>query len=145
LKLEFLSFTLIKQGWYFIISEFIKIILIFRELDAGQLMIGHDVNPSLLVPPNTDDFVVAGHCSSECTNQFPEGGLTVFNSLLHSHLSGRKLKIRQFRDGQEQIWPDFDNHYDFDYQQNRHLSKPFKILKGDHLTYGLFYLKILCF
>lgn len=111
-----------------------------RPIDAGQLMVGHDVTPSITIPPNTDNFVTVGHCGAECTSkQFPEGGIKIFNALLHSHLSGRKLKLRQFRDQQELEWPDFDDHYDFNYQQNKHLNREVVVLPGDHLTYGKFY------
>jgi len=97
----------------------------------------HATNLVMTVPPNTTDFVVTGQCGSDCTSKkFNEDGISVFNVLLHSHLSGRKLKLRHFRDGVELPWIDYDDHYDFNYQQNKHLGEPVKILPGDHLTYG---------
>jgi len=60
-----------------------------REHEAGQITIGHDVSPALIVPPDTTNFITAGHCSSECTQkQFPQEGIKVFNALMHSHLAG---------------------------------------------------------
>jgi len=110
-----------------------------RPIRAGQLTIGHDVNPALLVPPNESNFIVSGHCSPGCTNKFPEGGITVFNAMLHSHLSGRKLKVRHFRNGEELEWLDFDDHYDFNYQQNKPLTREVKVLPGDQLIYECTY------
>lgn len=106
-------------------------------MDAAQLVVGHDVSKSMTIPPNTSNFVTAGHCSSFCTRlKFPPQGITLFNALLHSHLSGRKLKLRHFRDGVELPWPNYDDHYDFNYQQNRVLNKKVILLPGDQITYG---------
>jgi hypothetical protein len=52
-------------------------------------MVGHGVNIALTVPPNRKEFVVVGHCASECSEMFfPETGIHVFNVLLHAHISG---------------------------------------------------------
>ncbi|XP_035702350.1 DBH-like monooxygenase protein 2 homolog [Folsomia candida] len=106
-----------------------------REHDAGQLAIGHMTNPVLTIPPNVDDFVITGHCPPEATRWgiAPETGITVFNSLLHSHISGRKLKTRHFRGNVELPWIDYDDHYDFDYQQNKPIRE-MQILPGDQIT-----------
>lgn len=109
-----------------------------REIEASLAILGHHTVPSLTVPPETTNFVTVGHCPSACTDAFlPEEGVTVFNSLLHGHLSGRKLKLRHFRNGQEIEWMDYDDHYDFNYQQNKPILEVRKILPGDHLTYGI--------
>jgi len=108
-----------------------------RTQKAAQLMVYHETSVVLTVPPNATEFVVTGHCSSECTRgKFPEEGITVFNVLLHAHVSGRKLKLRHFRNGIELPWIDYDDNYDFDYQQNKHLREAIKVLPGDQLTYG---------
>ncbi len=106
-----------------------------RETEVGLLLMSHDVNPQLLVPPMVTDYIVAGHCSSECTETFlPDDGITIFNNLFHAHLAGRKLKLRHFRGNEELPWIDVDEYYDFDFQQNKPLSNPRKIQKGDQLT-----------
>ncbi len=114
----------------------------FREIDAGLLTLGHNVHPSMTIPPNTTNFVVSGHCASGCMqyalNQSHPDGIKAFNVLLHSHISGKKLKLRHFRQSEELPWLDFDDHYFFDYQQNKHLSEQVVILPGDQLTYGTF-------
>jgi len=108
-----------------------------RTHEAGQLIVMHDIGVTMTVPPNTPEFVVTAHCSSGCTSrELGTDGISVFNVLLHSHLSGRKLKLRHFRDGVELPWIDYDDHYDFDYQQNKNLGEIVQVLPGDHLTYG---------
>jgi len=100
-------------------------------------MILHPSDVTVTVPPNTTDFVVTAQCGSDCTSQkLNTEGISVFNVLLHSHLSGRKLKLRHFRNGVELPWLNYDDHYDFNYQQNEHLGKSVKVMPGDHLTYG---------
>ncbi|CAG7823934.1 unnamed protein product, partial [Allacma fusca] len=107
-----------------------------REHDAGILRVGHITSASLMIPPGTSNYVITGHCSGICTqNRFPNDGINVFTVFLHSHLAGRKMRLRQFRNGTELPWLANDNHYDFNFQQNRLLSEYRKILKGDHLTY----------
>jgi len=54
-------------------------------------------------------------------------------------ITGRKVKIRHFRDGKELPWLSYDDHYNFDYQQSRHLRTEIKLLPGDHLTYECTY------
>lgn len=39
-----------------------------RKHDAGNIMLGHDVWPTLVVPPQSKNFVVQGHCPTKCSN-----------------------------------------------------------------------------
>ncbi|CAG7732760.1 unnamed protein product [Allacma fusca] len=108
---------------------------LLREHEAGVLSVGNYYSYTMMIPPNTDPFVVNGHCSSQCTNsQFPELRINVFNVLLHSHLCGRKIKLRHYRNGTELPWISTDDHYDFNYQQNRALLENRQILPGDGMT-----------
>lgn len=106
-----------------------------REIDAGLLVVDHKTRIQLTVPPNSENYVVTGHCSPFCTQAlFPEDGINVFNNLLHAHLAGRKIKLRHFRKEQELEWLDKDDYYDFDYQQNKQLPRERKVMPGDQLT-----------
>ncbi|CAG7729825.1 unnamed protein product, partial [Allacma fusca] len=106
-----------------------------RKQEAGIIRIGYETGIGLMIPPNTSNYIIAGHCSSTCTeSRFPDEGIKVFTLILHSHLAGRKMKLRQFRNGFELPWWAYDNNYDFDFQQNRLLPVHQEILKGDHLT-----------
>jgi len=107
-----------------------------RQYDAELLNLGHSIVPSHIIPPNSTEYTTVGHCAASCTSErIPADGINTFNVLLHSHLSGRRLKIRQFRDGKELPWIANDDNYVFDYQQNRNLRNEAKILPGDQLAY----------
>jgi len=51
-------------------------------------------------------------------------------------ISGRKQKVRHFRNGNEIPYLANDEHYDFNYQNNRLLREHVKILPGDSLSLG---------
>ena len=36
---------------------------------AGLLTVGHAVRPSMVIPPNADNYEVVGFCSGQCTEQ----------------------------------------------------------------------------
>jgi len=66
---------------------------------------------------------------------------------IDSIVSGRKVRLRQIRDGVEQPPITSDNNYDFSYQEYRRLQNPVKVypvsaflhfLYGDRNTAGLF-------
>ncbi|CAL8110020.1 unnamed protein product [Orchesella dallaii] len=106
--------------------------------EANLMKVAIDTGISITIPPSQNEYVVSGHCASECTaaglSATGDEGVKVFNSLLHSHLSGRKMKVRHFREGVELPWIDFDNHYDFNFQQNKPLRDFVQILPGDQMT-----------
>ncbi len=56
----------------------------------------------------------------------------MFSAFLHSHLAGRKLRLRHIRDGRELDPIAVDEHYDYDYQISRAVD-PSKVilLPGD--------------
>ncbi|CAG7820541.1 unnamed protein product, partial [Allacma fusca] len=107
-----------------------------RKHEAGIIRMGYETDIGLMIPPNTSNYIIAGHCSGICIeNRLPEEGINVFTLILHSHLAGRKMKLRQFRNGFELPWWAYDNNYDFNFQQNRILPEHKQIFKGDHLTF----------
>ncbi|CAL4175639.1 unnamed protein product, partial [Meganyctiphanes norvegica] len=104
-----------------------------REHDAGLLTLGHNVKPQHIVPPG-QVFTTVGHCSAECTQKMlPETGINVFQGMLHTHLLGVKIIVRQIRDGKELPTILKDDHYDFNYQEARQIRPEWKILPGDIL------------
>ncbi|ROT86052.1 putative MOXD1-like 2 [Penaeus vannamei] len=69
-------------------------------------------------------------------------GINVFAVILHTHLLGRKVRVRHLRDGRELEPIAQDNNYDFNYQEYRALNTPRTVLPvsgrcrvcgGDHL------------
>jgi hypothetical protein len=111
-----------------------------RDIEAAIFIQSYTVDPALLVPPSTSDFMIGSSCPAECTQSgLPPQGITVMNVLLHSHLSGRQIKFRHFRSGQELPWILADQNYDFNFQQNKPLREPVQILPGDELRVECIY------
>ncbi|XP_076272907.1 MOXD1 homolog 1 [Rhynchophorus ferrugineus] len=105
-----------------------------RKNEGAILVTG--VAPSNLhfIPPLQNEYKTAGYCSLGCTKEiFPKEGINVVSVMLHSHLAGRKLKLRHIRAGKELPPLAQDDHYDFNYQQSRALSQDTTILPGDGL------------
>ena len=76
----------------FNIHTFSFVWIVYRANDAGFLYVAHEVDSSITLPPDVNNWKVVGHCSSECTkSKFPKDGIKFFNVLLHSHLSGEDL------------------------------------------------------
>ncbi|CAL8072117.1 unnamed protein product [Orchesella dallaii] len=109
-----------------------------RPHDGGVFIVGHDIpgmTPSLLIPPSSIDHRIYGHCSDQCTRfMFPASGVNVYAVSLHSHNSGRQLRLQHFRNNRELPWLSSDDNYNFDFQQIHRLRQLTKILPGDHLT-----------
>ena len=40
-----------------------------RQFDAGILLMGHEVNQLMIIPPQATNYGVTGVCSSECTSR----------------------------------------------------------------------------
>ncbi|ODN04440.1 hypothetical protein Ocin01_02222 [Orchesella cincta] len=105
-----------------------------RPNDGSVMLMGYRITPFLLLPPMQKNIVTYGICSAECTDMtIPEDGINVIISLVHAHLSGRKIRLRHFRNGKELPPIAEDNQYDFNYQQSRSIKNEIKILRGDEL------------
>lgn len=61
------------------------------------MVVGQPTNILLTIPPNTTNFMAVGQCPSECTSWGIEknDGITVFNTLLHAHMSGIMIPSNQ--------------------------------------------------
>lgn len=64
---------------------------------------------------------------------FPEDGIKIVSATLHSHVAGRKMKLRHVRDGIELERIVEDDNYDFNYQQVRQLANETVVLPGDYM------------
>jgi hypothetical protein len=106
-----------------------------RANEAAILFAATQISISHLIPPKAEEYVTAAHCGAQCTSEkLDVAGIKVFNVMMHSHLLGRKMKLRHFRGTTELPWILVDDNYDFDYQQNRPLREEIKVMPGDHLT-----------
>ncbi|EPB70272.1 copper type II ascorbate-dependent monooxygenase domain protein [Ancylostoma ceylanicum] len=82
-----------------------------REYDAGIMEIGLIYSDANSIPPGQTAFPLTGHCVADCTNKLPSGGIHVFGSQLHAHLSGRKIFTSHYRHGVKIGEINRDNHY----------------------------------
>ena len=106
-----------------------------RRFDGSMLLLGSEVNFLQMIPPLQESFASNGRCSAECTrNGIPPSGIRILNGVLHSHLAGRKLKLRHIRGAQELPPILRDDHYDFNFQASR-APNPGEtlVLPGDEL------------
>lgn len=103
-----------------------------RHVEAATTMFGVPVEPVMqIIPPRQANFTNYAICTSECTSDLPAEGVNVFSGFLHTHLLGRRVKLRQIRNGVE-LPPLFqDDNYDFNYQEPRMKPKSVKIMPGD--------------
>ena len=105
-----------------------------RQYDTGMLLVGSEVNFLQFIPPEQDLFTSLGHCSAECTQAgLPDSGIKIISGVLHSHLAGRKMRLRHIRRGVELPVILEDNHYDFNYQASRVPSAETTVYRGDQL------------
>ncbi|XP_037780094.1 DBH-like monooxygenase protein 1 isoform X2 [Penaeus monodon] len=102
-----------------------------RENDAGFLILGHVVESTHIIPPERK-WKSVSHCDGGCiTQSIPAEGIKVFQGLLHTHLLGNDITVRQIRNGRELPVVFQDMNYDFNYQQARVLTEEMTILPGD--------------
>ncbi|CAG0896875.1 unnamed protein product [Darwinula stevensoni] len=112
---------------------------VLRPLEMATMEVGSAVDPSQITPARQSLFYNIGHCSPSCTQAtLPTEGIHVFAGILHSHLIGRQMRVRLFRNGQEMPWLQNDDNYDFNFQQMRVFREPITLYPGDHLVMGKF-------
>jgi len=105
-----------------------------RPYDTGMLLVGSEVNFLQFIPPMQDSFTSVGHCSAECTSEgLPDSGIKIISGVLHSHLAGRRMRLRHVRRGVELPVVLEDNHYDFNYQASRIPPNETTVYPGDQL------------
>jgi len=107
-----------------------------RENDAGAMFIGtlSHTAASYIIPPSSLSHIWIGHCADGCTRKmFPQEGINIFGVMLHTHISGRGLRILHFRGKEEFPWISSDDNYSFGFQNTRMLNDERKVLPGDSL------------
>ncbi|GCB82522.1 hypothetical protein scyTo_0022346, partial [Scyliorhinus torazame] len=71
-----------------------------RKFDIGILWTGIQVAQFLIIPPKASSFKNYGYCDTSPVNK-EEGkkytDMQIFGSILHTHLTGSKIRILQFR------------------------------------------------
>ncbi|XP_019644474.1 PREDICTED: DBH-like monooxygenase protein 1 [Branchiostoma belcheri] len=108
-----------------------------RQHDLGYMQLGMEVARTLIIPPGSQAFVTAGTCYPDCLEKAMEEEsiekIHVIGVHFHTHLAGRKMKMRHVRNGVELPWIRNDGNFDFNFQQTVSLQKEVEVLKGDYL------------
>lgn len=105
-----------------------------RDYDAGIMELGLIYTDRMAIPPQMTEFPLSGHCLPSCTAEgFPDQGITVFGSQLHTHGTGVRVATLHVRDGQQLTDLNRDNHYSTHFQEIRALHDPMRVLPGDGL------------
>ena len=124
-----------------------------------MLLLGSEVNFLHVIPPRQRAFTTLGRCVKECTEQVTSrssfiffhcsdsnvcydftqglspGGVKVLSGVLHSHLAGRRMRLRHLRGGRELPPILSDESYDFNFQRSRAPAPRSEavVLPGDEL------------
>ncbi|WP_411023013.1 hypothetical protein, partial [Salmonella sp. s51228] len=96
---------------------------------------GNVVTSTMMIPPQASHFTLQVYCPKECTNKMPHQ-ITVFASLLHSHLTGVSIWTQIIRDGKEIGYLDSNFNYDFDFQYFVIPSETVIIQPGDEIIFN---------
>ena len=105
-----------------------------RTYDTGMLLVGSEVNFLQFIPPKQKLFTSIGHCTADCTSMgLPQSGVKIISGVLHSHLAGRKMRLRHIRRGVELPVILEDNYYDFNFQASRIPPQETTVYPGDQL------------
>ncbi|KAK2856247.1 hypothetical protein Q5P01_004982 [Channa striata] len=102
-------------------------------LTAGVLGFG---NMEYNIPPNAPQFHTYGVCNTTVLSQLvnPMPDLQTFAVLLHTHLTGRKVRVGHFRNGQQIDFLGLDENYNFELQQIVSLGNIKTIKQGDEIA-----------
>ncbi|XP_066569223.1 dopamine beta-hydroxylase [Amia ocellicauda] len=105
-----------------------------RKYDAGIMELGLVYTPVMAIPPHEEHFELTGYCTAKCTRTaLPWGGINIFASQLHTHLTGRSVQTVLVREGKEVVIVQEDSHFSTHYQIIRMLKKMVNVLPGDVL------------
>uniref|UniRef100_A0A8C1UL72 Monooxygenase, DBH-like 1, like n=1 Tax=Cyprinus carpio TaxID=7962 RepID=A0A8C1UL72_CYPCA len=106
-----------------------------RQHDAAVLMTGLAVAPRYAIPPKAKSFLTYGLCDTAYIPEVLETphDLQVFSVMLHTHLTGRKVRVGHFRGGKQIDFLAVDENYDFEYQDVLNLGKTKTVKLGDKL------------
>lgn len=109
-----------------------------RPTEGGILSVRHVIpglSPSFLIPPNAANQQIRGICGTECTNNLiPPEGITLYGAHLHTHNTGRILRVRHFRGNMELPFIIIDENYYPSFQPVRNFHTERKVMPGDQLV-----------
>ena len=89
--------------------------------EAGILLMGYNILPSMIIPPKTDNYLIEAFCSGRCTEKVRDISL-LFTKAVYIWLKGHGLRVQHFRWNKEcnvtEELRSIDKNfrYDFNYQ-----------------------------
>ncbi|KAG2470030.1 DOPO hydroxylase, partial [Polypterus senegalus] len=102
-----------------------------RKYDGGIMELGLVYTPVMAIPPQEENFELTGYCTAKCTETaLPQGGMHIFASQLHTHLTGIAVRTVIVRENQEVEIINVDNHFSAHFQEIRMLNKVVTVLPG---------------
>ncbi|VUC20327.1 unnamed protein product [Clonostachys rosea] len=101
------------------------------ETEVGTLTLGN-VGNNFSLEPGKKSVPVTTVCTPECTENWPEEGLTAFSVFHHMHYRGRNARVQIIRDGKEIAPLSELRHFDYGNQFSKGLNQ-IKLLPGDKL------------
>ena len=87
-----------------------------RTYDAGVFTLGHQIGDGIMVPPQTESYLIPAYCPGECTELLFHEPINVFATLPHSHTAGASIWTQIIRDRKEIGYLDLNLNYDFNFQ-----------------------------
>jgi Copper type II ascorbate-dependent monooxygenase, C-terminal domain/Copper type II ascorbate-dependent monooxygenase, N-terminal domain len=106
-----------------------------RKFDAGTLSVGIEANFLHILAPGFKRVISVGHCTSDCTQKaLPAEGINVFGVNMQTHSLGRKVRLGVVRNGEELAPISQESNLNADYIENRWLTRPSRLMPGDHVT-----------
>uniref|UniRef100_A0A3Q1I9J3 DOMON domain-containing protein n=1 Tax=Anabas testudineus TaxID=64144 RepID=A0A3Q1I9J3_ANATE len=105
-----------------------------RQHDVGILTAGllGFANLEYSIPPKATQFRTYGVCNTTFINPMPD--LQMFAVLLHTHLTGRKVRVGQYRNGKQIDFLGLDENYNFELQQVTSLGNVKTVKQGDDIV-----------
>lgn len=102
-----------------------------RQYDAAIFYQGQDNTPWFTIPANVTHYPYSPWCPGQAiAAMFPQK-VNVVAAFLHAHLAGRKISLRQFRNGIELPPILTDSYYDFNFQDFEVLAQERELWPGD--------------
>uniref|UniRef100_A0A914NZT2 Peptidylglycine monooxygenase n=1 Tax=Panagrolaimus davidi TaxID=227884 RepID=A0A914NZT2_9BILA len=104
-----------------------------RSNDAGILELGISPSTANIIPPKQTSFALNGFCLPECSSKFPENGITIFGSRLHTHSLGKLVRTSIYRNGKRIGNLNFDPDFVYNWHIVDSLEPQISVEKNDML------------
>uniref|UniRef100_A0A914YVG5 Uncharacterized protein n=1 Tax=Panagrolaimus superbus TaxID=310955 RepID=A0A914YVG5_9BILA len=104
-----------------------------RSNDAAILELGISPTTANAIPPKQKSFALNGFCLPECSAKFPDNGITVFGSRLHTHSLGKLVRTSIYRNGKRVGNLNFDQDFVYNWHIVDTLEPQITVEKNDML------------